>query len=88
MINNIAETELDVKNLQEINNKVSYQIKYIKETEEEQSNFSEIELMTNINGEINYINMPFGNYLLNFLPIVNLKDLICANGTEQDLYMN
>ena len=57
-------------------------------TEEEQSNFSEIELMTNINGEINYINMPFGNYLLNFLPVVNLKDLICANGTEQDLYMN
>ena len=57
-------------------------------TEEEQSNFSEIELMTNINGEINYINMPFGNYLLNFLPVVNLKDLICANGSEQDLYMN
>ena len=58
------------------------------QTEEEQSNFSEIELMTNINGEINYINMPFGNYLLNFLPVVNLKDLICANGAEQDLYMN
>lgn len=57
-------------------------------TEEEESNFSEIELMTNINGEINYINMPFGNYLLNFLPVVNLKDLICANGAEQDLYMN
>ena len=57
-------------------------------TEEEQSSFSEIELMTNINGEINYINMPFGNYMLNFLPVVNLKDLICANGTEQDLYMN
>ena len=57
-------------------------------TEEEESNFSEIELMTNINGEINYINMPFGNYMLNFLPVVNLKDLICANGAEQDLYMN
>lgn len=56
--------------------------------EEVENNFSELELMTNINGEINYINMPFGDYILNFLPVVNLKDLICANGTEQNLYLN
>jgi hypothetical protein len=52
------------------------------------SNMAEIELVTDVNGEIVVENLPQSNYRLRFSPLANLQSLYFLNGAEQSYYSN
>ncbi len=52
----------------------------------ERSYIPEVELLSDVNGEISFENLPKDNYKLTFNPLVNLKSLYFLNGAEQKYY--
>jgi hypothetical protein len=51
-----------------------------------QSNIPQIDLISDVNGEILYENLPKDDYNLVFTPLVNLQSLYFLNGSEQGYY--
>ena len=50
------------------------------------SNVQEAELLSDVNGEIRYENLPKDSYRLKLLPLVNLQNLYFINGSDQPYY--
>lgn len=48
-----------------------------------QSNIAETQLLSDVNGVIDFENLPQDNYRLSFIPMVNLQSLYFLNGSEQ-----
>ena len=51
-----------------------------------QSNMAQMDLLSDVNGEIYYENLPKDDYTLSFTPLVNLQSLYFLNGSEQGYY--
>lgn len=51
-----------------------------------QGNMAQIDLISDVNGEILYVNLPKDDYNLRFTPLVNLESLYFLNGSEQGYY--
>ncbi len=51
-----------------------------------QSTIPEVELLSDVNGQIYFENLPKDNYKLTFKPLVNLQSLYFLNGSEQGYY--
>ena len=46
----------------------------------------EVQLLSDVNGAIEYENLPKDNYMLSFNPLVNLQSLYFLNGSDQSYY--
>jgi hypothetical protein len=51
-----------------------------------QSNMAQMDLISDVNGEILYENLPKDDYKLTFTPLVNLQSLYFLNGSEQGYF--
>jgi len=51
-----------------------------------QTNMAQIDMISDVNGEIIYENLPRDDYKLKFTPLVNLQSLYFLNGSEQGYY--
>lgn len=65
-------------------NNILVQIERIK-SEKTEGRFVQTELLSNVNGETIYKNIPEGNYMLQISSLTNLVDLYCQNGNKQNI---